>query len=255
MPTGAGTRTWDIGPWAASHFGPSIFTFLGTTLSFDYLRTRTDTKYLARPRIITLNNETAEIRIATNEAIGLSQSTTSTGGTGTTTSQAERTETGVILRVTPQINAETGEVTMFVFPKVADASHTTTISAGTAFPYTFKDPEERSTKQVVKVKDGETIVIGGLIRNQSTTVVKKLPVLGDLPLVGGAFRHISKTPNEERELMVFITPHLVKDTKATAVAQLPVGKQAPVPQREQSTASAANSRQSAISKYIKNFEQ
>ena len=244
---------WDFPAMGAAHFMPSIFTFLGTTLTFDYLRTRTDSKYLARPRIMTLNNETAEIRIATNESIGVTQSEVSTGGTGTTTAQAERSETGVILRITPQINVEAGEITMFVYPKVATTIQGNQFTVAGA-SYQYRDPEERSTKQVIKIKDGETIVIGGLIRNQSTEVEKKLPILGDLPLIGAAFRHKSKTPNEERELLVFITPHILKDGKITGLAKVPV-RQAPVPQREQSTASAMNNRQSAINRYISTYEK
>lgn len=243
---------WDFGPWNASHFGPSIFTLLGTTLTFDFLETKTDTKILARPRVMTLNNETAEIRIAINESIGLTTTETSTGGTGVTTQQAERFETGVILRVTPQINAEAGEITLFVYPKVANASAGSTfIVAGLSYQY--RDPEERSTKQMVKLKDGETIVIGGLIRNESQIVEKKLPILGDIPIIGMAFRHLAKTPNKERELLVFITPHIIKDVKSTGLARVPK-KAVSIPEREQGTVSAVN-RQAAINRYISNFEK
>jgi type IV pilus assembly protein PilQ len=250
--TSGGTRYWDVGPWAMSHFGPSIFTFLGTTLTFDFLETQTDSKILARPRVMTLNNETAEIKIATNESVGVSQSTTSTGGTGTTTQAAERAFTGVILRVTPQINIEAGEVTLFVYPFVGTSSQGSPITSGGVL-YQFRDPEERSTKQMVKIKDGETIVIGGLIHNDSQIVEKKLPILGDIPIIGMAFRHLAKTPNKERELLVFITPHIIKDVKNTGLTRVPK-KALFVPEREQGTVSAAN-RQAAINRYISNFEK
>lgn len=184
----------------------------------DFLRTNTETKYLARPKILTLNNETAEIRIATNESIGIKSTTTAAEGTGTSTQEAERTETGVILRVTPQINMESGEITMFVYPKVAEAVQGNRLTSGNQ-TFQYRDPEERSTKSIVKVKDGDTIVIGGLLRTQRQEVITKLPVLGDLPLVGGLFRHKALTPNKDRELMVFITPRIVKDPKSVKLVK------------------------------------
>jgi type II secretory pathway component GspD/PulD (secretin) len=250
---------WDFAPWNAAHFGPSIFTVIGSTLTFDFLTTQTDTKILARPRVMTLNNETAEIKIATNEAIGVTDTTTSTGGTGITTAAAERAQVGVILRVTPQINLEAGEITLFVYPKVANAS------AGTPFivadeDYQYRDPEERSTKQVVRLKDGETIVLGGLIRNETQTVVSKVPILGDIPIIGAAFRHKSQTPGRERELLVFITPHIIREAKPSDIAQAPAAPKpmraakAVIPVREQGEAAVVN-RQASINKYITNYEK
>ncbi|MDD5408924.1 MAG: secretin N-terminal domain-containing protein, partial [Candidatus Omnitrophica bacterium] len=154
-------------------------------IQFDFLKSQSDTKILARPRIMTLNNEPAEIKITTNEAIGQITDTQGQGTASTTTTSAERVETGVSLRVTPQINSDTGEITMFIYPKVKDASTST-------FNTTFKDPEERSTKSIVRIKDGETVVIGGLIRNDTSETITKLPVLGDIPIIGGLFRHKNK---------------------------------------------------------------
>ena len=250
---------WDFGPWAANHFGPSILTVIGSTLTLDYLRTQTDTRTLARPRILTLNNETAEIRITTNEAIGVQQNTSSAGGgsaVGTTTVEAERAETGVILRVTPQVNIETGEITMFLLPSVTDANQTSTVTTtlGSALPtlvtYTFKNPETRSSKSTVKIKDGETVIIGGLIRNERTETISKLPILGDIPIIGNLFKHKSLTPNKERELLVFITPHIIKDGNVK-LAQASTGVFA---QREQSTVSGID-RQAAITGSLDKYEK
>ncbi len=219
------------------------------TAQLDFLRTHTDTKYLARPKILTLNNETAEIRIATDESIGIKTTTSETGGT---TAEAERAETGVILRITPQINVETGEITMFVYPKVSEAVQGNTLTSGTG-SYQYRDPEERSTKSMVRVKDGETVVLGGLIRNEFTQIKTKVPILGDLPLVGLLFRHKGGTSDKdrERELLVFITPHIVKDKAAVKLAQT---KKVALPEREQSTASRVN-RESAINSSLSSFEK
>ncbi|MBL7131779.1 MAG: type II and III secretion system protein, partial [Candidatus Omnitrophica bacterium] len=182
-------------------------TVIGATLALDFLTTQSDTKYLARPRILTLSNETAEIKISAQEAIGESSVTSSSEGTATTTQEAERYETGVIMRVTPQVNLDTGEITMYIDPKVVDVKQ-----GGTFGGVTYNDPETRGTKSVVRVQDGETIVLGGLLRKRTNQTLIKVPFLGDIPLIGALFRHKSKTRDEDRELIVFITPRLIQES-------------------------------------------
>jgi type II secretory pathway component GspD/PulD (secretin) len=213
----------------------------------DFLRTQTDTKYLARPRLLTLNNETAEIKITTQESVGVKTTTEAT--TGTTSAEPERTETGVSLRVTPQVNIDTGEITMFIHPEVSEATAGSTITSGDK-SYQFRDPEIRSTKSIVKVKDGETVIVGGLIRNEFTQVVKKIPILGDIPVVGALFRHKNKSKDKERELLVFITPRLIKDTGTKFVSP----RKVKLPTREQSASSVLD-RQMSINTTLNTFEK
>ncbi len=220
------------------------------SVTLDYLRTQTDTKFLARPKLFTLNNETAEIRIASNESIGIK--TTVTSATSTTSAEAERTQTGIILRVTPQINMDTGEITMFVYPKVAEAVAGNTLTSGSE-DFAFRDPEERSTKSIVRVKDGETVVLGGLIRNEITANSSKLPILGDIPIIGMFFRHKggSADKNKQRELLVFITPHIVKDKPEAKLAKI---KNIELPLREQNAVNHSN-RDYLIKSSLNNFDK
>lgn len=197
---------------------PTTFTdgsidFSGSTFTvlLNFLRTQSDTRYLARPRILTLNNETAEIKIVTQETVAQTTGTTAGTASSITTSTVERIETGVSLEVTPQINLQTNEVTMFLNPKVKDTS-TSTLTGVTA-----KDPEERSAKTLVRVKDGDTIIIGGLIRNEKSESITKLPILGDIPLLGWIFKHKNTDKDRERELLIFITPRIIRD-RNTALA-------------------------------------
>jgi len=239
---------------ATQKFTPGDITFGSLELVFDFLRTQTDTKFLARPRLLTLNNETAEIRIATNEAIGVTQSSSGSGGaTGEITAEAERSETGVLLRVTPQINVETGEVTMFIYPKVAQA----TASSITSNLGSFRDPEERSTKTLVRIRDGETVVIGGLIRDEVLNTETKLPFLGDIPFIGSLFRHKGgdNDKNQQRELLVFITPHIIKDSavKEKYASLSKDTKPLSFPEREQANVCSFD-REAVISKSLNNFD-
>jgi len=216
----------------------------------DYLRTRTDTKYLARPKLLTLNNETAEIKITTNEAIGVK--TTESGTTNLVNADPERQETGVTLRVTPQVNLDTGYITMFIFPEVSDATSSVSITNASK-TYTFKNPEVRSSKNSVRIKDGETVIVGGLIRNQFNQVSKKLPILGDIPFLGMLFRHKTKDKDTSRELLVFITPHIIRDSyyqKSNKKA-----KKTNVPGREQNAPSPLVNRQAAINARLNSFER
>ena len=185
----------------------------GLTAALQFLRTQSDTKNLARPRILTLNNETAEIKISTNEAVGVAASTQAVQGVATQTSQAERVETGVFLTVTPQANVFSSEITMAIVPKVIQAR-----TGGTFDGKTFKDPEERGSKSILRVHDGDTIILGGLLRTDYTKTITKVPVLGDIPIVGAAFRH-KDSEDTERELVIFITPHILEEgTSALALS-------------------------------------
>ncbi|MBI3618219.1 MAG: hypothetical protein HY210_08405 [Candidatus Omnitrophica bacterium] len=182
--------------------------FAGLNLTLQFLRTQSDTKNLARPRIMTLNNETAEINIKTNEAIGIASVTTSSNGTSNSISQAERVETGVFLRVTPQADVENSEITLAIEPKVIQAR-----SGQTFGSQTFKDPEERGTKSILRVPDGDTIILGGLLRTNVEETKTSVPLLGKLPILGAAFRHKDKSESQ-RELVIFITPHIIPEEYA-----------------------------------------
>ena len=82
----------------------------------------------------------------------------------------------------------------------------------------YYDPQERSAKTTVSVNNGETVIIGGLVRKDLSDVKTKIPILGDLPFIGSAFRHKNKT-DQDRELLVFITPRIV-NRGAVGVATL-----------------------------------
>ena len=182
----------------------------GMTIILNFLRTQTDTRNLARPRLLTLNNETAEIKISANEAIGVIKSTsTSTTSTTPETETAERVPTGIFLTVTPQADLLTREIIMAVAPKVIQARLGSIVVNG----QTAKDAEERGSQSILKIHDGETIIIGGLLRTDDSNITTKLPFLGDLPFVGAAFRH-KKKDTTQRELVIFITPHIIDDVNS-----------------------------------------
>ncbi len=180
----------------------------GLTATLQLLRTQSDTKNLARPRILTLNNETAQIKIATNEAIGIATVTGSADSLSSQSVEAERVETGVFLTVTPQANLLTQDIVMAISPRVIQAR-----TGGTFQGNTFKDPEERGAKTMMRVHDGDTVILGGLLRSDLADTRTKVPLLGDVPILGTAFRHKNKV-NSERELMIFLTPHILDENSS-----------------------------------------
>jgi len=223
----------------------------------DFIKSLTDTRYLARPRLLTLNNETAEIFITKDEIIGRKDTTTfSEGGSPTTTSEYQRSTdlaltqegTGIFLRVTPQINLDTNEITMVVNPKSSVSNLSSLASAGNP----QSDVEIRSTKSIVKVKDGETVVLGGLIHHDKNEEVKKLPILGDIPVIGMLFRHVNKSKDIERELIVFITPHIIRDKSDIKLSQ--IQNIPPMPVREQASVMGSN-REYLISNSMNKFDK
>jgi type IV pilus assembly protein PilQ len=179
-------------------FGTMTFGDLAITLKA--LASHADTKYLARPKLLTLNNETAIIDITADTYVG--SITTSEPQTQTTTTSAERMSTGVSLKVTPQVNAA-DFVTMVLEPAVS-RTEASAVNTG------FLNPIKRSAKAKVMVRDSETIFIGGLLDTQKTDTKRKVPILGDIPVVGALFKSDSTT-DKQTEILIFITPHIVRN--------------------------------------------
>ena len=190
----------------ASTVSLGTLSFNDLTAVMQALSTKSDTKLLARPRIITLDNESAVINITSETAVAsLTQTTTAEGTAVSTAETPERLTTGIILTVTPQIN-EDGYITMLVAPEVTEP-------VTSAFFSQFIDPQTRSTRNIVRVKDGDTIVIGGLLKEDVSKTLRKVPILGSIPILGIPFRKITETVTN-KELIVFITPRIIKDEKA-----------------------------------------
>jgi len=164
----------------------------------------TDTKILARPKILTLNNEKAFIELTAETVVAIETTTTSTGETSVTSTNPITESTGITLEVTPQINKD-GYITMHIEPTVVVPVLSSFFTEGDSV---YVDPQTRKASTTVMVKDGETVVIGGLISKQDTYAFEKIPFLGDIPLLGLAFRY--KTEDEvDKELLIFITPHII----------------------------------------------
>ncbi len=171
----------------------------------DVLRTIGDTKILSSPRIMVLNNQEAKIHVGKKEAY--ITSTTSQGGSGNTvTSQTVNfVDTGITLSVTPTINKE-GFITIKIKPEVSEATSVELLSEGqkTSVPIVTSSDAETT----VMVKDGVTVIMGGLAKDKKEKTVKKIPILGDIPGVGFLFRSTSDNVTKT-DLVILLTPHIM----------------------------------------------
>jgi len=165
------------------------------TATLDAMVSHSDAKLLASPSMQVLNNEEANFFIGDQ----LSYPITSSGALGATTVTIQTYNIGIGLNVRPRVNAD-GNITMRLNPVVESL---TGISNG--LPQT----SSRQATTIVMVKDGESVVIGGLIRDQDQKTVQEVPILSQLPLVGQLFRHTDRD-HLKSNIVVTVTPHIVK---------------------------------------------
>ena len=165
-----------------------------------------EARFLGKPKVLTLNNKLATIEISRDQAVALKQSTQgSSGNLSTQTIEPQREETGLKLQVTPTINKE-GYVTLLVQPEYTDAEES---SVSTQSNPIF-DPIKRATVTLVRIKNGQTLVLGGLLSSRETKIVRKVPFFGYIPLIGWLFTSTSNTRNNT-DLVIFLTPTIVND--------------------------------------------
>lgn len=237
-------------PWDNRLFGPgtggadptlSTLSLASFTAVMKFLTSDSSTKFIARPKILTLNNEKSEVNLTLDEVVGL---TTTTNEDGSTTQEIEREDTGTRLTVTPQVNLLTKEITLSVemFNRESQDSNISVSGMTSGF---VKNVEERGTRSIVRLKNGETLFIGGLIKKESSETITKIPLLGDIPLLGRLFRYknVPSTDNTNRELLVFLTPRILGEEGSSEL------KRAKVLFREQENSSKMNSIRIALDRY------
>lgn len=162
---------------------------------------------LSTPNIMTLDNEEARIIVGQNVPFVTGQYVTpaSSGAASVNPFQTvERRDVGLTLRVRPQIS-ESGTVKLVIYQEVSSVQDTSN-PAGII-------TNMRAIETNVLVDDGAIIVLGGLVQDQVDSTQEKVPVLGDIPLIGGLFRYESRR-NQKTNLMVFLRPFIVRDEDA-----------------------------------------
>lgn len=171
------------------------------------------TNILASPHIIAINNQEAKILVGSTEPYVTTTTTTTATGPATTAESVNFIDVGVKLYVTPTIHKD-GFITMKIKPEVSSVTDFLPTSQNNKIPIV----ETSQAETVVMVKDGVTIVIGGLIKDEKVETINKIPLLGDLPLLGFAFRNKDRQV-KKTELVIFLTPEIMTgDVQADASA-------------------------------------
>jgi len=172
-----------------------IHTFVRDNIGFQailhFLISNNKAKTLGAPRIATVNNKEANIQLGSRIPIiyfdpraGLYQ--------------AQYIDVGVILKVTPIISPD-GSITMHVNPQVSNV---------TGFTQNYPTLATRQADTTLRVKNGETVILGGLLSETDTDAITKIPLLGDIPIIGEFFRHRT-TLKDKTDLIISITPTLL----------------------------------------------
>lgn len=188
----------------------------GFAVLFNLSDFRDSVNVLSTPQILTSDNKEAEILVGENVPF-ISQSQT-TSALGTTTSGTTsgivnsivRQDVGIILKITPQIT-EGDNVKLDIYQEISSVknqSDALTVSVGPTIT-------KRSTKTSVVVKDNQTVVIGGLMQENDEETTTKMPVLGDIPVLGWLFKTKNTTKNKTN-LIVFLNPHIIKEAERLA---------------------------------------
>ncbi len=182
-------------------FGDLEFPSLGALIRA--LKTDSDINILSTPTIVSTDNKEAEIIVGQNVPFTTSEKFDANNQPIIT---FDYRDVGLTLRLTPQIN-KNDYVKMDIFVKL-EALVANAIAVRDLAPTTLK----RQTNSTVVVKDGYTVVIGGMIRDNKITNVSSVPILGSLPILGPLFRSESSR-SEKVNLLIFLTPHVISSSK------------------------------------------
>ena len=168
------------------------------------LETKTKVNVVSAPKILVLNNQTAVLQVGDQVPIATQNSTATTDPNAPTINSIEYRDTGVILKVTPRVNAS-GLVLLDVAQEVSDVNTTAARGAGINSPTI----STRRISTSVAVQDGEVLALGGLIRNTETKGRVGLPFLSQIPFIGGLFGR-QATGGNKIELIVLLKPRVIR---------------------------------------------
>lgn len=207
-----------IGPEALAQGGLTVglitepVTIAGLTVSniaaiINAIKTDDNFRILSTPQVLTTDNEEARITVGENRPYQTRSTTDPSGGTF---ESFEYRDVGKILKITPHVT-EQRLVRMVISLEVTNIDLASTLTTSSTLPVTQK----RTVDTTVIVKDSQTVVIGGLIDEATTTNESKVPVLGDVPILGWLFRNRSES-NQKTNLYIFLTPRVIKSPAEAA---------------------------------------
>lgn len=180
----------------------------------DAFATQGRVNVLSSPRVMAMNNEPAVMRVGTQDVFftTTSQVDATTGRVLQTTVTPQSITEGVVLSVTPQVSGE-GIINLSINPSVTERTGQATSRLGDTVPII----SVRETDTLVRVREGETVVIAGLMQERASKEDGKIPGLGDVPIIGGLFRRSDKS-KRKTDLIILLTPTLMNFNSLSAEA-------------------------------------
>jgi len=176
-----------------------------------FLQTQGDVNAISNPKVLTLNNQPALItagteyfyKITTTETLAASN----TAGTQSSNEEIQSVFAGVLLSITPEIS-DNNTITLIINPSLSETNKDISLDSNENRNMP-PDLNRRQLSSVVTLKDGERIILGGLINTKNTIVSNKIPILGDIPLINYFFKYEEKVKSTQ-ELVMIIQPHIIK---------------------------------------------
>lgn len=203
------TNSGSSGGTPASSFPGFSVSVIGSTASavLNTLQSKTNVRVLSAPKILTLNNEPATLQVGDQVPIVTQQSQGVVSPGAPLVNNIELRDTGVILQVTPRVN-DSGTIILDISQEVSDVAETTT--SGINSPTI----QQRRLASTVATRSGQMIALGGLIRNRQTKTKSGIPLLSQIPLIGGLFGRDIET-GARTELIILITPTVIRSPEET----------------------------------------
>ena len=201
--------------------GSVSFGFSGDlTGVFKFLNSQGDVTVVSSPRVMTLNNQPAMISVG-QEIFYKLRTTNKVGGSDTATSEDETVESvfsGILLDITPEVD-ERGMVTLKINPSITTLANENDAKDVQGVRTMPPDLKRRQIAAVIKVRDGDHAIVGGLITKSKGTQDEKIPLLGDIPILGHAFKKGQELDFTD-ELVIIITPHIVKNNRNVSLEEM-----------------------------------
>jgi type II secretory pathway component GspD/PulD (secretin) len=185
--------------FGVGNFGRLPISF-GATLNAFFRRD--DVRVLAKPTITALDNEDGVVFVGETRRVSVSSILNNTGANNVVLNSVVEIPVGIILQMRPRVN-EGDLISLHVHPIYSTGG---AVDPNTGLFSTF----QREADTTVRIRSGETLVIGGMLQDEDTKTLIKVPILGDIPLIGQFFRNHTST-HLRREVLVFVTPHIIKE--------------------------------------------
>ncbi|MBD2344515.1 AMIN domain-containing protein [Anabaena subtropica] len=214
--TGVVTETTDITEGTRGTITaalPSLFQYPRRLLAnLQAQVTNGNAKILTDPTLIVQEGQTANVKL-TQEVVGnITSETTRGDGTSTQTVTAEKTDVGLTLAVKIDRIDDNGFVSLSVAPVVKAPQSSAVLNVSGNNQTIFLVSERSLNSGMIRLRDGQTLILSGIIQDQDRTSVSKIPILGDIPLIGSLFRSTNRS-NERREVIVLLTPQVMDDSE------------------------------------------